>query len=127
MSLRKVVTTTNLRVFGLIWSLIFVVIAFKTKIFLVILIAGFFFCIAIFSPNFFLRIKFYQSWIRFGNVLGAINGFIISFILFYGIFSPVGILLRIFKKDLLFKELNPSSISYFIDRKVQPADMKNQF
>lgn len=127
MNSNAAVTTKNLRVFGLIWSLIFSLISFKTENFLAIFIAGLFFCVAIFFPRFFLRTKIYQGWISFGNVLGAINGFIISFILFYGIFTPTGIVLRLFKKDLLTKKLNPSASSYFIDRVTQPTDMKNQF
>lgn len=126
---KKEVTPKDLRVFGLIWGAIFAAIAYKSAqaFTLFSLISATFFLSALICPKIYLRIKLYPLWIKFGDFLGKINGFIISFILFYGIFSPVGIILRVLKKDLLSKKLNSSAESYFIDRKVQPGDMKNQF
>jgi len=122
-------TNRDLRIFGLIWAAIFAFLAYKSehlaKIFAVF--CGGFFVVSILRPQIFYQIKFYQNWIKFGNVLGKINGFLISFILFYAIFTPSAIVMRWCKKDLLHKKLDKSKSSYFIDRKEQPGDMKNQF
>jgi len=121
------VSLRDLRIFGLIWGLIAAVVAFKSGHVVAVFLSLIFFAVAVFFPKFYLYSGFYKAWIRFGNVLGKANGFVISFILFYAIFTPVGICLRLFKKDLLFKKLDPAATSYFIDRKVQPNDMKRQF
>lgn len=127
--MKKEITERDLRIFGFIWGLIFVIIAYKSErffLFAAVISVAFFFS-AIAFPSVYLQIKFYQSWIKFGDVLGKINGFLISFILFYGVFAPIGIILKLLKKDLLSKKLNTSTSSYFIDRTTQPGDMKNQF
>jgi hypothetical protein len=40
---------------------------------------------------------------------------------------PIGIILKILRKDLLRKKIDKLSTSYFIDRELQPQNMKNQF
>jgi uncharacterized membrane protein len=124
---KKIPTSRDLKIFGIIWSAIFAVIFYKTKSAFVLLVALLFFIVAIVFPQVFLQTRFYQIWIRFGDLLGKINGFLISFILFYVIFTPVAILLKLMKKDLLSKKLDRAKSSYFIDRKEQPHSMKNQF
>lgn len=126
---KKQVTKRDLRIFGLIWGLIFSIIAYKFPTFAVVIsiVSVCFIFSAIAYPDIYERIKFYQIWIKFGDLMGKINGFIISFILFYGIFVPTAIILKILRKDLLSKKLNPAVKSYFVDRNIQPGDMKNQF
>jgi len=126
---KKEVTTKDLKFFGLIWGIIFAFIAYKSDQFFVlsILISASFFITSFAYPEIYLRTKFYPLWIKFGEFMGKINGFIISFILFYGIFTPVGMVLKLMKKDLLFKRFDATQKSYFIDRKLQPGDMRNQF
>lgn len=123
------ISTKNLRVFGFIWALIFAYLSYKNilsgKIFFVLFCI--FFATSILQPQLFLKTKIYQNWVKFGNILGKINGFLISSILFFLIFTPGALILKILKKDLLNKKLNSSATSYFIDRKLQPGDMKNQF
>lgn len=119
----------DLRIFGLIWSLIFAFLFYKGLWFPTALlpISLWFLIVSIFRPQIFHRLHIYQAWVKFGNILGKINGFIISAILFYGIFIPTALILKLLKKDLLKKKLNPEAKSYFIDRESQPGDMKNQF
>jgi hypothetical protein len=123
------VSNKNLRIFGLIWALIFAYLAHKNFLFPKIFFA--LSCIvatvSILQPQAFVKSGIYSSWIKFGNFMGKINGFLISFVLFYAIFTPVSFALKLLKKDPLNKKLKPESASYFIDRKAQPGDMKNQF
>jgi hypothetical protein len=123
------ITQRDLKIFGLIWSAIFVFLFYKQiwfPTFFLILSLGFL-SVSILQPQIFRQIKLYQNWVKFGNILGKINGFLISFVLFYGIFTPTALILKLLKKDLLNKKLNPTASSYFIDRTSQPGDMKNQF
>lgn len=123
------VSLRDLRVFGFIWGLILAFFAHKSEKFSVPLyfLSLAFFLTAAFIPQIYVKSGLYAKWIKFGNIMGKINGFLISFILFYGIFTPVSFLLKFLKKDLLNKKLNKAAHSYFIDRKIQPGDMKNQF
>jgi hypothetical protein len=41
----------------------------------------------------------YRLWMKFGHVMGAINTRLILGLLFYGIFTPVGLLMRLFRWD----------------------------
>jgi hypothetical protein len=43
----------------------------------------------------------YIAWMRFAFILGWVNTRVILFILFYLIFTPLALLLRLFKVDLL--------------------------
>jgi len=126
---KKEISVRDLRVFGLIWATIFLIISFKSDKFqlVAILISASFLITALIYPKIYRQTKIYENWIKIGDILGKINGFLISFILFYGIFTPSAIVLRLLKKDLLHKKLNSSAASYFVDRKTQPGDMKNQF
>jgi hypothetical protein len=125
--MQKIVSNRDLRVFGIIWGVIFSFIFYKSQSLFPIFVALVFFLAAIAFPRIFLKIRFYQIWIKFGDFLGKVNGFLISFILFCVIFAPAGIILRLMKKDLLAKKLDNSRSSYFIDRKTQPQNMERQF
>jgi len=123
----------DLKNFGLIWAVIFLIIAFLPffKVheirFWAVYTSLSFIAISLIYPNFYQQIYFYQGWIKFGNLIGKINSKIIILILFYVIFMPIGIILKILRKDLLRKKIDKLSTSYFIDREVQPQNMKNQF
>ena len=127
--MKKEISMRDLRVFGLIWAGIFLIISFKSDKFqsVAIFISASFLISALVCPKIYRQIKIYENCIKVGDFLGKINGFLISFILFYGIFTPFAITLRLLKKDLLHKKLNSSAATYFIDRKTQLGDMKNQF
>jgi len=123
----------SLAKFGLIWTSIFFIIAIypilkgdNLKIW-ALAIAIAFLTISLLYPQLYKTTHFYQNWIKFGEIIGKINSKIIIFILFYFIFLPIGILLKLFKKDLLNKKIDKSATTYFIDRKYQPIEMNNQF
>jgi len=118
----------NLRVFGFIWALIFLIIAFKTNWnILAIILAVFFSVISLLKPDFFEHSKIMPIWLKLGEVIGKINSKIIIFVMFYFLFMPIGLILKIMGKDLLKKKLQPNSKSYFIPRTQTQSDMRNQF
>lgn len=123
----------ELKNFGLIWSAIFFVVAILPLMSgndfrLWALIVSFVFSSISFSfPEIYEKTKFYSAWIKFGEIIGKINSKIIIAFLFYFIFVPIGLLLKLFKKDLLSKKMDKSSESYFVERSAEESDMKNQF
>lgn len=118
----------NLRAFGFIWAGIFLVIAYKSSwSFLPTLLAILFVTIGLLKPNFFEQSKIMPIWLKFGEIVGKINSKIIIFIMFYCLFTPIGLVLKIFGKDLLSKKLQPQVSSYFKPRTQTLSDMRNQF
>lgn len=56
----------------------------------------------------------YSSWLKFGHILGLINTRIILGILFYVVFFPAGILMRLMRKDPMSRKLDETTKSYRI-------------
>ena len=118
----------NLRIFGLIWSGIFLIIALKTNWnFFIIFLAVIFVLISFLKPTLFEHSKIMPLWLKFGEFAGKINSQIIIFTMFYFLFTPIGIVLRLMGKDLLSKKLQPQTTSYFKARSQTVNDMRNQF
>lgn len=117
-----------LRTFGFIWALIFFLVSYSYNMNVIfLLISLVFFFSAVVYPNIYTKIYLFQMWIKFGNLMGKVNSKIIILILFFFIFTPIGIFLRLIKKDLLNKKLEEEKKSYFIARKIQAGSMKDQF
>ena len=67
-----------------------------------------------------------KIWIKFGNQLGKIiSKFLIGF-LFFCVVTPIGLIIRIFEKDLLNLKFNNDK-SYWIEKTEPKRKMKNQF
>ena len=67
-----------------------------------------------------------KIWIKFGNQLGKIiSKFLIGF-LFFCVVTPIGLIMRIFEKDLLNLKFNNDK-SYWIEKTEPKRKMKNQF
>ena len=62
------------------------------------------------------------AWLKFGHVLGWINTRIILGLVFYTIFLPTSLLLRLLGKDPMRRKLDPASPSYRIASKSSPRD-----
>ena len=65
-------------------------------------------------------------WFKFGIFLGSIISPLIMCIIFFFVVTPIGLLMRILKKDLLNLKFN-SSKSYWIKRTGHKSKMRNQF
>tara|TARA_A100001037_G_scaffold195206_2_gene174763 strand:+ start:1173 stop:1616 length:444 start_codon:yes stop_codon:yes gene_type:complete len=69
-------------------------------------------------------------WFKFGMALHAIVSPVVLGLLFFGVITPIGLLMRLLGKDLLNLNLRPSAESYWIERSPPgPAaeSMKHQF
>jgi hypothetical protein len=52
------------------------------------------------------------GWMKFGHVMNWINTRIILGLLFYGIFLPIGALMRLFGYDPMHRKLDSGQTSY---------------
>jgi hypothetical protein len=55
-------------------------------------------------------------WIKFGTFLGKIISPIVLAILFFVVVTPIGLLLKVFKKDILNLEINNTIKTYWVKR-----------
>ena len=67
-----------------------------------------------------------KIWFKFGILLGKVVSPIVMSIIFFLVVTPIGILMRILKKDLLNLKTNNNK-SYWIEKDELKSKMKNQF
>ena len=65
-------------------------------------------------------------WIKFGELLGKIISPIVMTFVYFFVITPIGIIVRLFGKDLLQIKFN-SKPTYWINRKKNIGSMKRQF
>ena len=82
-----------------------------------------FLILTIFRPNLFTFLN--NSWTQFGIILGKIISPIVMGLVFFVVVTPIGLLVRIFKKD--FMCLKRGTSSYWINRENKLQSMKKQF
>jgi hypothetical protein len=57
-----------------------------------------------------------RLWFRFGMALGRIVSPVVMGVIFFGTVMPTGLLMRLFRKDLLRLRFDPAAESYWIPR-----------
>ena len=67
-----------------------------------------------------------RLWFKFGLLLGKFISPLIMGIIFFIVVTPTGIIMRLFKKDLLNLKYNKKE-SYWINKSGPKSKMKNQF
>ena len=67
-----------------------------------------------------------KLWFRFGIFLGKIISPLIMGIIFFLVVTPVGLIMRILRKDVLNLKYNKNK-SYWIEKNGPKSKMKNQF
>ena len=116
--------TKNLLVFGYGLAVILSFIAFKSwrshgvGMLHVVLLIAIPFLVFVTKFRHDLLLFIYDRWMQVANFIGGvITGLILS-ILFYSVFGVIGIVLRLMKKDLLDREIDPRAKSYWIKREI---------
>ena len=70
----------------------------------------------------------YRVWMAIGQILGWINTRLILGVLFYGLFTPMGLAMRLLGKDAMRRKLEGDSDSYRVVRQPRPSShMRRQF
>ena len=67
-----------------------------------------------------------RLWFKFGLLLGKFISPLIMGIIFFIVVTPIGIIMRLLKKDLLNLKYNKKE-TYWIDKSGPKSIMKNQF
>jgi hypothetical protein len=73
-----------------------------------------------------ILLPFNKAWVKFGELLGKIIAPIVMFVVFFLILTPLSLVVRIFKKDLLKVKYSKEK-SYWIKREKNIGSMKKQF
>jgi len=122
------------RSFGLVFAVVFLVIACwplihsETPHWWAIVVSAVFGAIALLRPALLAGLN--RAWIKLGILLGKVVSPIALGILFYGVLTPIGALVRLSGKDPLRLKLDSGADSYWIPRKPPgppPDSMTNQF
>ncbi|MCM8795353.1 MAG: SxtJ family membrane protein [Candidatus Omnitrophica bacterium] len=69
----------------------------------------------------------YIFWMRLASVLGWINTRLILFIIFYLVFTPIGLGIRLFGIDLLDRKIDKRKDSYWIKKDKKSSGYEKQF
>lgn len=104
-SIYPIVNEGSLRIWSLIISLIFLILGLVNS--------------KILTP-------FNQAWFKFGIFLGKIISPVVMSLIFFLVVTPIGLVMRICKKDLLNLKFNHDN-SYWIENDGPKSKMKNQF
>ncbi|MDB2446916.1 SxtJ family membrane protein [Candidatus Pelagibacter bacterium] len=123
------ITKKNNMTFGILFFIFFLIVGlypFKSggviRVWSVVL-SLVFVIITIVRPNLFTFLN--RLWISFGILLGKIISPIVMSLVFFFVVTPIGILVRILKKDVM--GLKKKSSSYWINRDHEQQSMKKQF
>ena len=125
--------TKQLRSFGLIVGGIFALIGVWPALWRgqpprlwSLLLGGALLALALVWPRSLAQV--YRLWMAVGEVLGWINTRLILGILFYGIFTPIGLFMRLRGQDPMRRTLTPEVDTYRVLRQPRPAShMQHQF
>ena len=104
-SIYPLINGENLRIWSLIISIIFLVLGLLNS--------------KVLTP-------LNKLWFKFGILLGNIVAPIVMAFVFYLVVTPISLIMKIFKKDILNLKSNKNQ-SYWIKRPEQKSKMKNQF
>ena len=123
----------ELRQFGLLVGAVFTVIGLWPLVFLgeplrlwAIVIGGLLIACGGALPSVLAPI--HKGWMWVGHILGWINTRILLGIVFYALFTPIGLVLRLMGKDTMRQAFAESSTTYRVVRSPRPrSHMKYQF
>lgn len=118
------------RSFGLVFFIVFLIIAVyplihyeKIRVWSIIF-SLIFLALALLKSKFLTPLN--KLWFKFGLFLGKIFSPIVMGMIFFFVVTPIGLLMRFFGKDLLNLQYNKEK-SYWIEKNEPKSKMKNQF
>ena len=129
MSKEKIQMGSN-RSFGLVFFIVFFLIAiypfFKGNDIRVwsLLLSLLFLILGLLNSKFLEPLN--KIWFKFGIFLGKIISPIVMGIIFFLVVTPTGLLIKLFKKDLLNLNFNNNK-TYWINKSGPKSKMKNQY
>jgi len=131
---RGAVKTASERSFGIVFAAVFAVVGVWPLIsgdgvrWWALGVAAVFLSLAFIRPAVLAPLN--KAWMKFGEILHKIVSPVIMGLLFYLTVTPVGLVMRIFKKDPLGLDFDKAATSYWIERDPpgpKPETMRDQF
>ena len=126
---KKIKLPTN-RNFGYVFSGVFLIISLwpllnngQIRVWSSIIVIIFF---ILGTMNSSLLTPFNKLWFKFGIFLGKIVSPLVMMIIFFVIMTPIGLFMKLLKKDILNLKYNKNS-SYWIKRTNKKTSMKQRF
>ena len=125
----KIKISSN-RSFGIVFAIVFLLIAFwpilnegQIRIWSII-ISIIFLILGLLNSKLLTPLNIF--WLKFGIFLGKIISPLIMGIIFFFVVTPIAVLMRLLKKDLLNLKFT-NKTSYWIEKNDPKSKMKNQF
>jgi len=118
------------RNFGIVFFIVFLILAIyplsanETLDFKFLFLSLVFLILGLINSNVLSPLN--KFWHKFGIILGVIFSPIIMAMIFFLIVTPIGLLLKIFRKDILNLKFNKKK-TYWIENKNTNHSMKKQF
>ena len=118
------------RSFGIVFFIVFLIIGFwplldmSTYRLWAIIIAFIFLILGFINSKLLTPLNI--LWFKFGLFLGKIVSPLVMGIIYFFVVTPTGLLMKIFRKDLLNLKYNNKN-SYWIEKNELKSKMKNQF
>ena len=126
----KNIKTSSNKSFGIVFSVVFFIISLYPLVnqedmrIWSLVIAVIFFILALLNSKILTPLN--KIWTRFGIFLGNFISPIVMGIIFFFVVTPIGLLLRLFGKDVLNLKKNKFS-TYWIKKTNQKSSMEKQF
>ena len=128
--MQKNIKLPSNRNFGIVFFIVFLIIALwpllkQNEIRIWSLIISFiFFVLGLINSKLLTPLN--KLWFKFGILLGNIISPIVMGIVFFLVVTPTGLVMRIFRKDILKLKKN-SNDTYWINKDNTNSSMRNQF
>ena len=126
----KNIKTSSNKSFGIVFFIVFVIISLYPLVnqedirIWSLVIALIFFILALLNSKILTPMN--KIWTRFGLFLGNFISPIVMGIIFFFVVTPIGLLMRLFGKDVLNLKKNKFS-TYWIKKTNQKSSMEKQF
>ena len=123
--------TSSEKKFGILFFIVFLIIGISPIFtsnsvrFWSLSLAVIFLIISYVNPSLLKPLN--QIWIKFGELLGRFIAPIAMLIIFFFILTPISLIVRIFKKDLLNCNFSKKRDSYWYKREKNLRSMDKQF
>jgi Saxitoxin biosynthesis operon protein SxtJ len=126
----ETVKLSSNRVFGFVFAAVFLVVGLLPLLshgsvrLWSLIVSGAFLLVALIAPAVLAPLN--RLWMRFGMLLHRIVSPLVLGIMFFGVITPMGLVMRLMGKDLLRLRADPNASSYWV-RRTPPGPARDSF
>ena len=128
---QKEIKISSNKSFGLVFFVIFIIIALwpllnngNIRIWSII-VSIIFLILGLLNSK--ILTPFNKLWMRLGALLGLIVSPIVMGVVYFVVITPIGLIMKIFGKDVLNLKIDKNKNTYWTLKKKIPSKMKDQF